>query len=114
MTEQQAVEDVLSRVQKAFNVAFQVDPHRVTMDTIPGDVDGWDSMGHITLVNALEEEFHLSFDVDELMAMENVKEIVRIIEGKIGWEMPEIVELTRPTGRGRKRPQHWAKHQAAA
>ena len=84
MTEQQAVEDVLSRVQKAFNVAFQVDPHRVTMDTIPGDVDGWDSMGHITLVNALEEEFHLSFDVDELMAMENVKEIVRIIEGKIG------------------------------
>jgi len=25
-----------------------------------------------------------SFDVDELMAMENVKEIVRIVEGKLG------------------------------
>jgi DNA-directed RNA polymerase subunit omega len=33
-----------------------------------------------------------------------------IIEGKMGWEMPEIIALTRPTGRGRKRPQHWAKH----
>jgi DNA-directed RNA polymerase subunit omega len=32
-----------------------------------------------------------------------------IIEGKMGFEMPEIVALTRPTGRGRKRPQHWAK-----
>ncbi len=32
-----------------------------------------------------------------------------IIEGKLGWEMPEIIELTRPTGKGRKRPQHWAK-----
>jgi DNA-directed RNA polymerase subunit omega len=32
-----------------------------------------------------------------------------IIEGKMGWEMPEILELTRPTGKGRKRPQHWAK-----
>ena len=32
-----------------------------------------------------------------------------IIEGKMGWEMPEIIALTRPTGRGRNRPKHWAK-----
>jgi DNA-directed RNA polymerase subunit omega len=36
-----------------------------------------------------------------------------IIEGKMGWEMPEIVALTRPTGKGRKRPQHWAKQHHA-
>ena len=33
-----------------------------------------------------------------------------IIEGKMGWEMPEIIVLTRPTGKGRKRPQHWTRH----
>ena len=32
-----------------------------------------------------------------------------IIEGKMGWEVPEIIELTRPTGKNRKRPQNWAK-----
>ena len=32
-----------------------------------------------------------------------------IIEGKMGWEVPEIIALTRPTGRNRKRPQGWAK-----
>ena len=32
-----------------------------------------------------------------------------IIEGKMGFEMPEIVVLTRPTGRNRKKPQHWVK-----
>ena len=32
-----------------------------------------------------------------------------IIEDKMGFEMPELVELTRPTGRNRKRPQHWTK-----
>ena len=37
-----------------------------------------------------------------------------IIEGKMGWEMPETIALTRPTGKGRKRPQHWAKHQKTA
>ena len=35
--------------------------------------------------------------------------LLEIIEDKMGFEMPEIVELTRPTGRNRKRPQHWAK-----
>jgi acyl carrier protein len=78
------MEGVLSRVQRAFNDAFQIDPDRITLDTTPGDVDGWDSMGHLTLVNNLEGEFHISFDVDELMAMENVKEIVKIIETKVG------------------------------
>jgi DNA-directed RNA polymerase subunit omega len=32
-----------------------------------------------------------------------------IIEGKMGCEMPELVPLARPTGRGRNRPKHWAK-----
>jgi DNA-directed RNA polymerase subunit omega len=33
-----------------------------------------------------------------------------IVEGKMGFETPEIIELIRPTGKGRKRPQHWAKN----
>jgi DNA-directed RNA polymerase subunit omega len=32
-----------------------------------------------------------------------------IVEGKMGWEIPEVIALTRPTGKGRKRPQHWTK-----
>ena len=32
-----------------------------------------------------------------------------IIEGKMGFDMPEIIPLVRPTGKNRKRPQHWAK-----
>src|SRR6476469_9057471 len=32
-----------------------------------------------------------------------------IIEDKMGFEMPELVKLVRPTGRGRKKPQSWGK-----
>jgi DNA-directed RNA polymerase subunit omega len=38
--------------------------------------------------------------------------LTEIIEGKMGWEMPEIIALIRPTGKNRKRPQHWAKSPA--
>jgi len=40
--------------------------------------------------------------------------LTEIIEGKMGWEMPEIIALTRPSGKRRKRPQSWAKSQVAA
>lgn len=33
-----------------------------------------------------------------------------IIEGKMSFEMPEILELSRPTARNRKRPQSWLKN----
>ena len=35
-----------------------------------------------------------------------------IIEGKMGFEMPELIALVRPTGKNRKRPQHWSKSPA--
>ena len=35
--------------------------------------------------------------------------LTEIIQGKMGWGIPEFVALTRPTGKTRKRPQHWAK-----
>jgi acyl carrier protein len=74
---------LLPRVQKAFQSAFDLDPHSITLDTQPSDVQAWDSVGHVTLASSLEHEFNIRFDVDELMAMENVREIVRIVESKL-------------------------------
>jgi len=35
--------------------------------------------------------------------------LTEIIEDKISFEMPEIIKLVRPSGKSRKRPQHWVK-----
>jgi len=32
-----------------------------------------------------------------------------IVEDKIGFDLPEFVELTRPSGKNRRRPQHWTR-----
>lgn len=77
------MQDVLARVQRAFNSAFDVQAGSITIDTVPGDVRAWDSMGHVTLASSLEQEFGVTFDVDELMEMENVREIVRILQAKL-------------------------------
>ena len=74
---------VLNKVREAFKAAFDVDPQLVSMETTASDISAWDSVGHLSLAGNLEEVFGISLDVDELMEMESVREIVRIIEAKL-------------------------------
>jgi acyl carrier protein len=78
------MEEVLTKVQAAFKSAFAIDPKTITITTTPEDVSGWDSMGHVTLASSLEQVFGLTFDVDDLMQMENVREICKVVEAKLG------------------------------
>ncbi|HLB89409.1 MAG TPA: acyl carrier protein [Terriglobales bacterium] len=78
------MEDLLGKVQEAFKSAFDIDPQTVTIDTGPNDIPAWDSMGHVALATSLERAFGLSFDVEELMEMEDVKKIVRVVQFKLG------------------------------
>ncbi|MGA7340658.1 MAG: acyl carrier protein [Terracidiphilus sp.] len=74
---------VLNKVREAFKAAFDIDPQLVTMDTSASDIPLWDSVGHLSLASSLEEVFGITLDVDELMEMENVREIVRVITPKL-------------------------------
>jgi acyl carrier protein len=49
-------------------------------------------MGHVELASSLESAFGVSFDVDDLMAMENVKEICRVVQSKLGKVQRERVQ----------------------
>lgn len=77
-------DELLAKIRSAFKSAFDIDPQSVTLNTVPSDISAWDSMGHVTLASSLEQAFGLTFDVDDLMAMENVKEIHRIVHSKLG------------------------------
>jgi acyl carrier protein len=76
-------ESVLNKVREAFQVAFDVDPRFISMQTSASDVPEWDSVGHLSLASSLEQTFDISLDVEELMSMESVKDIVRVVESKL-------------------------------
>jgi acyl carrier protein len=75
---------LLPGVQRAFHRAFAVDPGSITLATEPKNIPQWDSLGHATLACALEREFNIRFDLDELMELENVRAIIRVVRAKLG------------------------------
>jgi acyl carrier protein len=75
---------LLPQVQHAFQRAFHLDPRSITLETGPGDISQWDSLGHATLACSLEHEFNIRFEIDELMALEDVRAIVSVVRAKLG------------------------------
>jgi len=77
------MEELLAKVRAAFSSTFDLDAQNVTLDSTPSEIPAWDSMGHVELASSLERAFGVSFDVDDLMAMENVREICRVVQSKL-------------------------------
>jgi acyl carrier protein len=67
------------RIAEVFDTVFQVPPEQINDALAPQDVTGWDSLGHVRLVGQLQEQFGVQFEVDEIMRMENVGEIKKIL-----------------------------------
>jgi len=77
------VDEILAKVRQVFRDTFNCEPGQISFDTKPEQVKGWDSLGHVTLASELEQAFGLSFEVDDLMEMEDVAAIVQIIRRKL-------------------------------
>ncbi len=71
-------------MQKLADVFEQVFDRRVELreHTTAADVDEWDSIAHVTLILATEEEFGVRFDSSEIANAGDVGEFVTPIETK--------------------------------
>lgn len=75
---------IFESIQTAFVNAFDVCTDDVKPDSKPDDIKGWDSLGHAVLVSELEKQLQITFDIDEVLDMEDVPSIIAIVEQKTG------------------------------
>ena len=72
-------EEVYERLNAVFADVFDDEDLTVNDETTAADVEGWDSLVHITLIDAVEEEFDISFDMKTIVKLKNVGEMVDVI-----------------------------------
>lgn len=72
-------EAVLEKVAEIIRDVFDDEDIVVTDTTVANDVDGWDSLMHITLVGTVEDEFDIKFAMKDVVGMENVGQMVDLI-----------------------------------
>lgn len=72
--------EIFARLNKVFQEVFDDPSIRLTSQTTADDIEDWDSLEHITLISAVEREFHMKFKMKEISSMKNVGEMAGIIQ----------------------------------
>ena len=72
-------EEVLDKLNEMFRDVFDDDSIEVCDSTTSADIEGWDSLEHINLVLAVEQEFDFKFEMGQVVSMKDVGEMVDII-----------------------------------
>ena len=73
-------EDLLERLTHIFREVFDDESIQITEATTAAEIDGWDSLMHITLISTIEETFDMRFLMKDIVGMKNVGEMVSILE----------------------------------
>lgn len=74
--------EIYERLNEVFQDVFDDDSLTVTPNTTASDIEDWDSLSHITLVAAVEDEFRMKFSMKEVVEMKNVGEMVTLIAAR--------------------------------
>jgi acyl carrier protein len=72
--------DTSQRVLQTVSRTLRVPRESVTEDLMMGDVPQWDSLNHMAVISAVEREFNLVFDLDDVVDVDGVADLVELVE----------------------------------
>jgi acyl carrier protein len=75
-------DEVVNRLTPVFRKIFINDTLNLTNELTANDVENWDSLSHMLLITAIENEFTIKFKLKDLNKMRNVGDMIDIIMTK--------------------------------
>ncbi len=68
-----------NRLRRIFESLFNIPSHEWSDRLSPEHIQQWDSLGHLSLIQAIEAEFQLSLEDGSLTEMEDVAKIKDVL-----------------------------------
>ncbi|SER12215.1 acyl carrier protein [Nitrosomonas sp. Nm51] len=81
MSQDKAV--TLDQLELIFQDTFTENTYAFSVNTTRDDIEEWDSLSHIRLLTAIEANFGVQFDLDEIGNMTDVATIVNLLHEKL-------------------------------
>ena len=73
-------QDIEERIKKAVCESIRISEEIYNYELAAGDIPEWDSIGHVTLLQAVEAEFEIAFDVGDAIDIEDVEDLVAMVK----------------------------------
>ncbi|MEY8283641.1 acyl carrier protein [Lachnospiraceae bacterium 50-23] len=76
--------NIKEKLQEVFREVFEDEEIVLREEMTAEDIEDWDSLTHIQLIEAIEEEFDIRFILQEITGLSNVGEFLAMVERKLG------------------------------
>lgn len=77
------MDELLNQLQGIFRDVLDQPELELRHDSSAKTIEGWDSLAHINLISAIEQEFGIHFALGELENLKNVGEMIDLMKTKI-------------------------------
>lgn len=71
-----------NRIKKVMSNVFNINQNTINIESSPDNIENWDSLKHMNLIFALEEEFNIEFDDEEILDSLSFALILDIVTNK--------------------------------
>jgi acyl carrier protein len=75
--------EILLKLSEVFREVFRDPTITATPEMTADDVEKWDSLSHIDMIIYAEEEFGVRLPTRQVINLENVGDLVRLIQSKL-------------------------------
>ena len=72
----------LERYKNIFIESLSIKPDAFSEEIKYNDVSEWDSIGHMTLMSALEEGFKITLETDDIIDFSSFKKGIELLQNK--------------------------------
>ena len=76
-------EQTSNRIKEILASVFSVDKSIINDQSSPENIETWDSLQHMNMIVALEEEFGITFNDEQITSMLDFKSVVEAVESNI-------------------------------
>ena len=76
-------EQMLEQIQELCREVFEDDELEITESTTDADVENWDSLTHLSLINEIETTFRVKFTMGEIQGVNDVGELVDVLAKRV-------------------------------
>ncbi len=76
------MDDILPRLQQLFRDVLDNPSLVLTPASNADSIEGYDSLAHINILSAVEQEFDVRFELADILSLENAGDLIALVERK--------------------------------
>ena len=74
---------IIKTLEDIFKDVLEEENLIITEDMEVSDINGWDSLSQINIIDEIEKRFNIHFSIGEIVVLKTIDDIIKLIETKL-------------------------------